>query len=172
MKAASSMKTLKKVKLMKIKLLVVVAGLLGAASLPAHAGVRFGFNFGLPLPPLPLPVIVAPPVAAYPAPIYGYRPGYGYAPGYWGGGYGRVWTGGGWLYGPGRGYGYGYGHYHGSYRRNRLMREAFATSRRGVLTARRRLALFGSPVHAGLGRNRWVGRARLMFALPSFFCMH
>ena len=41
---------------MKIKMLIAVA-LLGAASMSAHAGVRFGFSVGLPLPPLPVPVL-------------------------------------------------------------------------------------------------------------------
>lgn len=90
---------------MKIKILLMAA-LLGAASLPAHAGVRFGFGFGL---PVPVPVVVAPPVAVG---YYG-APGCVYAPGYWGGGYGRTWVGGGWHYGPGRGYGHPYyGRFH------------------------------------------------------------
>ena len=59
---------IKKLKLMKTKLLLVAA-LIGAASLSAHAGVRFGFSFGLPLPgPIVLTAPVAPVVVATPPP--------------------------------------------------------------------------------------------------------
>lgn len=55
-------KKIKKLKLMKTKLLLVAA-LIGAASLSAHAGVRFGFSIGLPLPVVvTTPVVVTVPV--------------------------------------------------------------------------------------------------------------
>ena len=110
---------------MKTKILLVVA-LLSAASLSAHAGIRFGFSVGLPLPIIvaaPAPVVVAPPVvyATAPAVVVGTpacpAPGYVWAPGYWSvNSYGRVWVGGGWRYHAAPagyfhgGYGYGYGH--------------------------------------------------------------
>jgi hypothetical protein len=109
---------------MKIKMLILAA-LIGAASLSVQAGVHFGFSIGLPLPvftvaaPAPV-VVVAPPV--YAAPAYGYAysapvvvaappcpaPGYVWAPGYWSLSYGaRVWVPGCWH---NRG-----GYYHGGY---------------------------------------------------------
>jgi hypothetical protein len=110
---------------MKTKILLMVA-LLSAASLSAHAGIRFGFSIGLPLPVVvaaPAPVVVAPPVvyATAPAVVVGAGacpgPGYVWAPGYWSvNSYGRAWVGGGWRYHAAPavyfhgGYGYGYGH--------------------------------------------------------------
>ena len=108
---------------MKIKILVLAA-LVGAASLSAQAGVHFGFSVGLPLPVFtvaaPAPVVVAaPPV--YAAPAYGYAypapavvayppcpgPGYAWGPGYWSVSYGaRAWVPGGWHYRGGGYYGY------------------------------------------------------------------
>jgi len=101
---------IKKLKLMKTKLLLIAA-LIGAASLPAHAGVRFGFSFGLPLP-VPVvvtapvaPVVVAAPVVTVPSlvvttPVYP-APGCVWAPGYWSVcGYNRVWVPGCWHYRP------------------------------------------------------------------------
>ena len=89
---------------MKTKLFLM-ATLIGAATLSAHAGVRFGFSFGL---PLPAPVVVTAPVVpviavpsvvvttpAYPA------PGYVWAPGYWSvSGYTRAWVPGCWRLRP------------------------------------------------------------------------
>ena len=86
---------------MKIKVLLVAA-LIGAASLSAQAGVHFGFSIGLPTPvvavriaaPIPAPVVVET-VPACPA------PGYVWASGYWTGyGPARVWVAGGWRPGP------------------------------------------------------------------------
>jgi len=101
---------IKKIELMKTKLLLMVA-LIGAASLPAHAGVRFGFSFGLPLP-VPIvvtapvtPVFVAAPVVTMQpvvvtTPVYPV-PGYVLTPGYWSAcGYNRVWVPGCWHYRP------------------------------------------------------------------------
>jgi hypothetical protein len=85
---------------MKTKMLLVAA-LIGAASLSARAGVHFGFVFGLPVPvpvvtvaaPVPVPVVEAVPACP--------TPGYVWAPGYWSGyGAARVWVGGGWRPGP------------------------------------------------------------------------
>ena len=108
--AAPSVKNIKKLKLMKTKLFLTAA-LIGAATLSAHAGVRFGFSFGLPLP-VPVvvtapvvPVVVSAPVVtmpsvvvttpAYPAPVYVW------APGYWSVcGYNRMWVPGCWHYRP------------------------------------------------------------------------
>jgi hypothetical protein len=93
--------------IMKTKLLVVTAALIGAAGLSAHAGGLF-VSFRLPLPPLPplpvvavaapAPVVVAPApqvdvVATTPCPA----PGYVWAPGYWSG---HVWVAGCWHPGP------------------------------------------------------------------------
>lgn len=82
---------------MKTKLLLTAA-LIGAVSLSAHAGVRVGFSFGLPVPRVvvtaPAPVVVAPVVETVPA-----CPGAGYVwvPGYWSGyGPARVWVAGCW----------------------------------------------------------------------------
>jgi hypothetical protein len=111
---------LNKLKLMKIKLLLMAA-IIGAASMSAHAGVRIGLSIGLPIPrvvvvaPAPAvvvaaPVVYAPPVVVAPAVCPG--PGYIWAPGYWSvNSYGRVWIGGGWRYhaAPAR-YAFGYGH--------------------------------------------------------------
>jgi hypothetical protein len=95
---------------MKTKLFLTAA-LISAATLSAHAGIRFGFSFGLPLP-VPVvvtapvvPVVVSAPVvtvpsvvvttSAYPA------PGYVWAPGYWSvSGYSRVWVPGCWQCRP------------------------------------------------------------------------
>ncbi len=119
---------------MKIAKLLAVAGLIGAASLSAHAGIRFGVSIGLPLPAVvvaaPAPVIVAAPVVvAPPAVVIGAAcPGVGYAwaPGYWSvNTYGRAWVPGCWRYhavtvgfghGYAHGYGYGYGHGYGWHR--------------------------------------------------------
>ena len=95
---------------MKTKLFLTAA-LIGAATLSAHAGVRFGFSFGL---PLPVPVVVTAPVgpAVVTAPVVTVpsevvtipacpAPGYVWAPGYWSVScYGRVWTPGCWHYRP------------------------------------------------------------------------
>lgn len=121
---------------MKIKVLLL-AGLIGAATLSAHAGVHFSFGFNLPLPPVPVvvihpsvpcvvaapapvvyapqPVVVAPPVVTVAAVCP--EPGYVWVPGYWSG---RVWVGGCWRVGPAH-YAYGHdynhdsGHYNGYY---------------------------------------------------------
>lgn len=104
------MKHINELKLMKTKLLLM-ATLIGAATLSANAGVRLGFSFGLPLsvpvvvtaPVVPLVVtapVVAPPsvvvtTPAYPAPVYVW------APGFWSvSGYSRVWVPGCWHYRP------------------------------------------------------------------------
>jgi hypothetical protein len=98
------MRKINESKLMKTKLLLSVV-LIGAATLSAHAGVRVGFSFGL---PLPVPVVVTAPVApvvavppvmvaapVYPAPVYVW------APGYWSVcGYSRVWVPNCWHYRP------------------------------------------------------------------------
>lgn len=51
--------------------MLLMAALVGAATVSAHAGVRFGFSIGL---PLPVPVIVTAPAAPLyvtaPAPVY------------------------------------------------------------------------------------------------------
>jgi hypothetical protein len=116
---------------MKTKILLVAA-LLGAASLSAQAGVHVGISFGLPLPlpvvvvhpACPPPVVVAAPICPPPVvatavvatpPCPG--PDYAWVPGYWSvNSYGRVWVGGGWryhgapiVYRHGYGYGHGYG---------------------------------------------------------------
>ncbi len=92
---------------MKIKVLLVAA-LLGAASLSARAGVHFGFSIVLPAPvvtvaaPAPAPVVVAAPVAPVVAiiPVCP-APGYVWVPGYWSGyGAARVWVAGCWRPGP------------------------------------------------------------------------
>lgn len=111
---------------MKTKMLILAA-LIGAASLSARAGVHFGFSIGLPLPVItvaaPAPVVVAAPPVYYTAPGYAYScpapvvvtappcpaPGYAWAPGYWGVSCGaRVWVPGCWHYRGGYGGGYGY----------------------------------------------------------------
>jgi len=97
-------------KLMKTKLFLTAA-LIGAATLSAHAGVRFGFSFDLPLPvpvvvtaPI-VPVVVNAPVVTVPSvvvttPAYS-APSYVWAPGYWSvSGYSRVWVPGCWQYHP------------------------------------------------------------------------
>jgi hypothetical protein len=86
---------------MKTKL-PLIAALIGAATLSAHAGVHFGFSFGLPLPvsvvvraPI-VPVVVTAPFVTVPSmvvttPAYP-APDYVWAPGYWSvSGYSRVW---------------------------------------------------------------------------------
>jgi len=112
-----SVENIKKLKLMKTKLLLIAA-LIGAASLPAHAGVRFGFSLGLPLPvvvtaPVAPVVVAAPFVTAPPVvvttPVY---PAPGYV--YWSVcGYNRVWVPGCWHYRPAY---FGYAHPHGWHR--------------------------------------------------------
>ena len=95
------LKSINKLKRMKTKLLLAAA-LIGVANLSAHAGVRFGFSFGL---PLPVPAVVTAPVVSVPSvvvttPIYP-APGYVWAPGYWSvSGYSRVWGPGCWQYRP------------------------------------------------------------------------
>ena len=111
------LKSINKLKRMKTKLLLAAA-LIGVANLSAHAGVRFGFSFGLPLP-MPVvvtapvaPVVVSAPVVTVPSVVVappGYpAPGYVWAPGYWSmSGYSRVWVPGCWQYRPVR---VGYAH--------------------------------------------------------------
>lgn len=95
---------------MKTKLFLTAA-LIGAATLSAHAGIRFGFSFDLPLP-VPVvvtapvvPVVVNAPVVTVPSvvvttPAYP-APGYVWAPGYWSvSGYSRVWVPGCWQCRP------------------------------------------------------------------------
>jgi hypothetical protein len=90
---------------MKTKVLLVAA-LIAAASMSAHAGVRFGFSIGLPVPVVtvaaPAPVVVVAPVAPVVETIPACpTPGYVWVPGYWSGyGTARVWMGGGWRPGP------------------------------------------------------------------------
>ncbi|HVU07080.1 MAG TPA: hypothetical protein VHG89_00895 [Verrucomicrobiae bacterium] len=107
---------------MKTKILLMAA-LLGAATLSANAGVRLSFSFGLPIPVIvtaPVaPVAVAAPaapvvVATAPvvtAPVIAPTtvvsipacpgPGYVWIPGYWSvNGYSRVWISGCWQYRP------------------------------------------------------------------------
>jgi len=109
--------TIEPVKIMKTKLMLVAA-LIGAATLSAQAGVHFGFSFGLPLPVAVVapvaPMVVAPPVVVAPSVVVAAPgcpgPGYIWAPGYWSvTGYGRVWVPGCWRGGYGH-YGYAYGH--------------------------------------------------------------
>ena len=91
-------------KLMKTKLLLTAA-LIGAATLSAHAGIRFGFSFDLPLP-VPVvvtapvvPVVVNAPVVTVPS-VMVTTPAYP-APGYWSvSGYSRVWVPGCWQCRP------------------------------------------------------------------------
>ena len=123
---------------MKTKMLLMAA-LVGAATVSAHAGVRFGFSIGLPLPvpvivtapaapvyvTAPAPVCVAAPVVAAPAPVVVVQtppcPGVGYVwnAGYYTyAGYNRVWVPGNWQYRPShvvfaRGYDHGYDHNYG-----------------------------------------------------------
>jgi hypothetical protein len=95
---------------MKTKLFLTAA-LIGAATFSTHAGVRFGFSFGLPLPvsfavtaPV-VPVVVSAPVVTVPSvvvttPAYPV-PGYVWVPGYCSvSGYSRVWGPGCWQYRP------------------------------------------------------------------------
>ena len=77
--------------------MILLVALLGAASMPAHAGVRFGFSFGLPLPFFiapPVAVVATPPVVVtapvVPAPVAIAQtvpvcpgPSYVWVPGYW-----------------------------------------------------------------------------------------
>jgi len=107
---------------MKTKLLLAAA-LIGAATLSANAGIRFGFSLGLPLPVVapvvsvaPIapfaPEVVAPQVVAVPPVVVAAPlcpgPDYIWAPGYWSvTSYGRVWVSGAWRFG-GRHYAYGY----------------------------------------------------------------
>ncbi len=107
---------IKKLKLMKTKLLLIAA-LIGAASLPAHAGVRLGLSIGLPLPVIvTTPVVVAAPVAPAPVTVVGAVPvcpvpSYVWAPGYWSVcGYNRIWVPGCWHYRPAH---FGYAHPYG-----------------------------------------------------------
>jgi hypothetical protein len=113
-------KSIKILKFMKTKL-IFAAALIGVANLSAHAGVRFGFSFGLPSP-VPVvvtapvaPVVVSAPVVAVPSvvvttPAYP-APGYVWAPGYWAvSGYSRVWVPGCWRCRP---VPVGYAHPHG-----------------------------------------------------------
>lgn len=83
---------------MKTKILLAAA-LIGAATLSANAGVRFGFSIGIPAPVVvvaPAPVVIATPVAVAPACP---GPGYAWTPGYWSvAGYTRVWVPGCWNY--------------------------------------------------------------------------
>jgi hypothetical protein len=95
---------------MKTKLLLTAA-LIGAATLSANAGVRFGFSFGLPLPvtvvemaPV-VPVVVTAPVVTVPSVVVTTpacpASGYVWAPGYWSvSGYSRVWVPGCWQFRP------------------------------------------------------------------------
>jgi hypothetical protein len=107
-------------KIMKTKVLLL-ATLIGAATLSANAGIRFSFFFGLPCPPVPVvtvsaPVYVAPaaPVVApvvYTAPVVAAAPlcpapGYVWVPGYWSG---QLWVAGCWRPGPAH-YAWGGGH--------------------------------------------------------------
>ena len=70
---------------------MLTAALIGAATLSAHAGVHFGFSFGLPVPVVAvapvMPVVVASPVVMAPSVVVGLPPcpgaGYVWAPGYW-----------------------------------------------------------------------------------------
>ena len=90
---------------MKTKLLLTAA-LICAVSLSAHAGVRMGISFGVPVPRV---VVTAPApnvVEAAPAPVVDAipacpGPGYVWMPGYWSG-YGpdSVWVSGFWSPGP------------------------------------------------------------------------
>ena len=110
---------------MKIKVLLLAA-LLGAATMSAQAGVHFSFWFNVPVPTpvvvatppvpcvvtppapvvyAPAPVVVAPPVVTVATACPG--PGYVWAPGYWSG---RVWVAGAWHPGPAH---YVSGHYYG-----------------------------------------------------------
>jgi hypothetical protein len=106
---------------MKIKVLLLAA-LVSAATLSAHAGVHFSFWFNLPVPPVPVvtvaapppcvvtppaPVVVAPPVVTVATVCPG--PGYVWVPGYWSG---RVWVAGCWRAGAVH---YAIGHYYGHY---------------------------------------------------------
>ena len=101
---------------MKTKKLLLLAALLGAASLSAQAGVRFCFSFGLALPApvvvtapvapvvVSAPVVAVPPVVVaapvYAAPVYA-APNYVWAPGYWSVcGHSRVWVPGCWRCRP------------------------------------------------------------------------
>lgn len=100
--------------------LLLTAALIGAVSLSAHAGVRVGVSFGLPVPQVvvPAPVVAVPVVETVPA-----CPGAGYVwvPGCWSGyGPARVWTAGFWrppvhiVYT--HPYGGHYDHYYGGHR--------------------------------------------------------
>ena len=95
--------------------MLLLAVLLGAAAMPANAGVRFGFSLGL-----PLPVVVATPFAPAPVTVVGTVPvcpgvGYVWAPGYWS--YrttGYAWVPGAWCRRPGYA---AYGHFYAGHRR-------------------------------------------------------
>lgn len=106
--------------IMKTKMLLLAA-LISAATVSAHAGVCFGFSFGVPVAVAPAPVVVAAPVAPVVVASPYAAPGYLWYPGYWSVGVGgRVWVPGGWRHGYGHGgYGYGWGHGggHGGWRR-------------------------------------------------------
>jgi len=104
---------------MKTKLLLL-AVLLGAAAMPAYAGVRFGVAVGLPLPVVvATPVVVAAPVAPAPVTVVGTVPvcpgvGYVWAPGYWA--YrttGYAWVPGAWCRRPVH---VAYGHFYAGHR--------------------------------------------------------
>jgi hypothetical protein len=87
---------------MKTTKVILMAALVGAAAMSAHAGVRFGFSVGLPLPV----VVVSAPVVAVPAPVVETvpvcpSPDYVWAPGHWSHGTtGYVWVHGGWNHRP------------------------------------------------------------------------
>ena len=74
---------------MKTKM-ILLAALIGAASMSAQAGVRFGFSIRLPLPfvfappvAVAAPVVVAAPVAVVQTVPVCPGPNYVWAPGYW-----------------------------------------------------------------------------------------
>jgi hypothetical protein len=118
---------------MKTKLMIVAA-LMGAAAMSAHAGFSFNLSLGLPVivsapppvvyaaPAAPPPAVCATPVVAAPEPVAVVQtvlvspaPGYVWVPGYWAG-YpaSRVWVRGSWCY---RSTYVAYGRYHGGWRR-------------------------------------------------------
>jgi hypothetical protein len=121
-----------KKKLMKTVKLMLAVTAIGVATLSAHAGVRFGFSVGLPLP-VPVfvaapaaPVIVTAPVVCAPnmvmaAPVCP-GPDYVWSAGYWrASGYNRVYVPGGWNYRPthvvyAHGYDHGYDRGYGYHR--------------------------------------------------------
>ncbi len=106
--------------------MLLLAALVGAASMSAQAGVHFGFSFGIPVPVIvSRPVVVAAPVAPCPAPVVQVVPAcpgadYVWAPGYWS--YratGYAWVPGAWNYRPVHAvYAHNYygGHFYGGHR--------------------------------------------------------